>query len=340
MLRGGADVSVNTSSAKFPPFGVLAFSGALFMVLGALAVAMAWQQYRSELVMIEERSLASAHLVATNLHWMVEASDQALQRIDNSFGAETIRNSPDKILLLDQAINGLPAGFQYSVYDNAGRLRLSSVPEAVGINVSDREYFQKLRDGARMVISPLLDERLSGQKVFVIARRIEREGHFHGAASIAVPVAKLAEFWSSMKFSPNSSVSVVRTDGWLVARFPPVEKTLDLSDTSLVSQAEERGHGFYESTTSPVDGRSRIVGFWKVDGWPLIATAGIDRKQAMQRFWGGLVKALLFGVPVLGFLVYGLVWSRTLLREDARTRANLEATLEQIASCCGKYITE
>lgn len=322
-------MSVNTGGARFSPFAVLAFSGALFVVLGALAIAMAWQQYRSEVAMAEERSLASAHLVATNLHWMMEASDQALQRIDAAFGEETIRNSPDKILLLDQAINGLPAGFQYSVYDNAGQLRLSSVREAVGINVSDREYFQRLQNGARLVISPLLDERLSGQKVFVIARRIEREGRFHGAASIAVPIVKLAEFWSSMKFSTDSTVSVVRTDGWLVARFPPVEKALDLSNTPLVSQAEERGHGFYESSTSPVDGRSRIVGFWKVDEWPLIATAGIDRQQALQRFWGDLITALLFAMPVLGFLVYGLLWSRALLKADAQTRANLETTLEQ-----------
>lgn len=326
---GLSKVNVNPGGSKLPPFAVLLFSAVIFVVLAGLAVTLAWQQYRSEIALAEERSLAAAHLVATNIHWMMEASDQALQRIDAAFGAETIRSSPDKIVLLDEAVNGLPSGFQYSVYDETGRLRLSSVPEAVGINVSDREYFQELRDGADLVVSPLIDERLSGQKVFVIAQRIVRDGQFHGAASIAVPVVKLAEFWSSMNLSPASTVAVVGTDGWLAARYPSVEKTMKLSDTPLISLATESGHGFYENPASAVDGRSRIVGFWKVDEWPLIATVGIDRDQALQRFWSDLVKGLLLGVPVLVFLFAGLLWIRKLLKVDAQTRADLEATLEQ-----------
>lgn len=312
-----------------PPSVVLIFSVILLVAVGCLTVALTWQKYHSELSIAEERALSSAHVVAAHFQWIAEASDQALKRIDAAFGQETIRSSPDKILRIDEAVNELPAGFQYSVYDEAGRLRLSSVPEAVGINVADREYFQKLREGAPLVISPLLDERLSGVKVFVIARRIVRDGQFHGAASIAVPAAKLAEFWNSMSFGPHSTVSVVRTDGWLVARFPPTERTIDLSGSPLMSEAHGKESGVYHSAASPVDGKSRIVGFWQVPGWPLIATAGIDRQEALQGFWRDLYKGGLVGLPVLLLLAGGLVWVSHLLKLDARNRAELERTLDQ-----------
>src|SRR5690606_24667136 len=104
-----------------------------------------------------------------HLEWMMEASSQALRRIDGALGDEPISlRTTGAIADIRQAVGSLPVGFQYSVYDENGRLRFSSVPEAMGIEVSDREYFQRLRDGESIVISPQLSERLSGEQVFVI----------------------------------------------------------------------------------------------------------------------------------------------------------------------------
>lgn len=159
----------------------------------------------------------------------------------------------------------------------------------MGINVADREYFKQLREGAETVISPQLDERLSGRSVFVITRRISRNSTFHGAASIAIPTETMDRFWSSMALGPHSSVSVIRTDGALVTRHPQLKQSINLSDTPLfTTYLPSSPGGFYHNAVSLADGLARIVGYWKVTGWPPVATIGVERGEALEFFWTGL----------------------------------------------------
>src|SRR5690606_11617748 len=114
-------------------------------ILGALMI---WQSYNAAIELSEARAKSSAQVVAAHMEWLMEASDQALRRIDAVSGPDPIRASPGTIANLRDAVSDLPDGFQYSVYDETGQLRMSSMAEAIGIDVSDREYFQHLRDGA------------------------------------------------------------------------------------------------------------------------------------------------------------------------------------------------
>ncbi len=312
------------------PFATVTLTILLLAVIVGLAALLVWQNYTATLRAAEVRAQSSAHVVAAHVEWIVEASDQALRRIDSALGDGPIRSSADAIVDISQAVGDLPPGFQYSVYDETGALRLSSIPEAVGINVADREYFKELRDGAEIVISPQLDERLSGRSVFVIARRISRNLTFHGAASIAIPTETMDRFWSSMALGPHSSVSVIRTDGALVARHPQLKQSINLSETPLfTTYLPSSPSGFYHNAISPADGLARIVGYWKVAGWPLVATTGVERGEALEFFWTGLRSELAFGIPAMLMLVSGSFWITRLLREDATRRNELEAALEQ-----------
>lgn len=314
------------------PLAAIGFAAFLLTAIAALAGLMIWQGYSAALKAGEAKATSSAQVVAAHLEWMIEASDQALRRIDSALGDDPIRGSAGAIADIRQAVGDLPEGFQYSVYDETGHLRLSSVPEAIGIDVSDREYFQRLRDGDPIVISPQLEERLSGEQVFVIARRISRGGAFHGAASIAIPTRTMDEFWGAMELGPNSTVSAIRTDGWLVARHPQLDRSMDFSGTPLFSDhLPQRSSGFYHSAASPADGMSRIVGYRKVDGWPLVATTGVERGEALQYFRSGLLGWLVVGVPTVAMMVAGTLWIARLLRRDSMRRAQLEEALERNA---------
>jgi two-component sensor histidine kinase len=300
----------------------------LLCAIAALAVLLAWRDFQSAIDKGEANALSSAHVVAAHFQWMLQASDQALRRIDASLGPEAISETTNAIFHIEEAVGDLPRGFQYSVYDENGQLRFSSIKEAVGINVSDREYFQMLRDGADSVISPLHDERLSNESVFVLARRISRSGTFEGAASISIPAMRMAEFWSSMNLGPFSSVSVIRTDGSLVARFPALSETMNLSDTRLLDAARAQS-GVYHSGVSPADGRARIVGFWRVEGAPVIAVAGIDRGVVLAAFRRNLLTGTVIAVPLFGILGWGLLWTARLQKADEARRLELEQSLER-----------
>jgi two-component sensor histidine kinase/type II secretory pathway pseudopilin PulG len=299
------------------------------LAIAVLAVLLVWQNYRVAVAGGEQQAQSAAHVVAAHLQWMMEASDQALKRIDATLDGSPIQSNP-AIADISQAVGDLPSGFQYSVYDETGELRASSLPNASGINVSDREYFISLRAGAERAISPQLKERLSRHQVFIVARRIERNGSFHGVASIAVPVDRLEEFWSSMSLGRGSSVGAVRTDGWLAARYPSLDKSINLSDTPLFKTfLTQQPHGFYHNALSPADGVARVIGFWKVDGWPLVATAGIDRRETLQVFWSSVRAELLIGIPVVAMLIASAIWIVRLLNGYSARNAALQAALDR-----------
>ncbi|WP_442220737.1 hypothetical protein [Rhizobium sp. 2YAF20] len=235
----------------------------------------------------------------------MEASDQALRRIDAALADRPIEMAADAIADIGQAVGGLPEGFQYSVYDQDGRLRFSSYPHAELVNVSDREYFKRLKAGAAIDISPQLVERVSHRSVFVVARRIERSDGLRGVATIAIPTSKMDEPWATMSLGPSSTVSIVREDGLLVARYPSVPDSLDMRQSALFNAYPKAAHGVYHSDHSPADGIARVIGYWKVEHWPLVAVAGMERGYSLQLFWSTLVIQLAFALPVIVLLLAG-----------------------------------
>ena len=68
-----------------------------------------------------------------------------------------------------------------------------------------------------------------GAEVFVIGKRIERDGRFLGAATIGVPSDLLSGFWTTLDLGPGSTVGLIREDGQLVARHPAPPGPMDLS---------------------------------------------------------------------------------------------------------------
>ena len=66
----------------------------------------------------------------------------------------------------------------------------------------------------------LIVSRADGQQVFIFSRRLEREGRFAGVAVISFDVRLFEDIWESLDLDDKSTVSIVRNDGQLVARFP------------------------------------------------------------------------------------------------------------------------
>ena len=311
------------------PFAAVWLTIIMLAALAALASLLIWQNYKAAMGAAEARAASSAQVVAAHIEWMMEASNQALRRIDAAIGDDPVGSSQDSVSDIRAAVGNLPEGFQYSVYDETGRLTYSSVPEAVGIQVSDRNYFRQLSNRQPVVVSRQLKERLSGEQVFVVARAIFRGGQFHGAASIAIPTKTTGEFWSLLELGPRSSVAVIRNDGWLVARYPPLPETINIMDTPLFDLPPTSQGGFYYNASTAADGLSRIVGYRTVKHWPLIATTGLELDEAMQAFWVNLRNGLLIGIPLMGLLIGGMIWILRLLRADAERRTALEQALER-----------
>ncbi|MDB5526759.1 MAG: hypothetical protein JWM58_4522 [Rhizobium sp.] len=303
----------------------------LVIILAALSLAsmVVWQNYQAALTAGETKAQSAADVVAAHMGWMIEASDQALRRIDTAIGDGPIGASLTAVEDISGAVGDLPAGFQYSVYDSAGNLRLSSLRKAGGINISDRDYFKEAKAGKQLVISPRLVERLSGDAGFIMGRRLTRNGEFHGLATIAIPSTKMDEFWAAIGLGPHSTVSVVRIDGWVVARHPDLSQSLNIGKSELFKRMAKSPKGTYHNARSPADGLSRIVGYRQIDHWPLISTAGIERNEALELFWQALRLQMAFGLPVLILLVGFAIWVAWLLQAYAARNMELEQAVER-----------
>jgi two-component system, sensor histidine kinase PdtaS len=299
------------------------------LALIGLAALMVWQNYAAALAAGEARARSSAHVVAAHIEWMVQAGDQALHRIDASVATGALAASPETTARIAAAVGDLPPGFHYAVYDATGRVIASSRAALVGTDIGQRDYFLKLRQGAPLVITTRLKEPTDGEMVFLVARPILRGGSFAGAGAIAIPTARMNEFWTSIGLGPHSTISLIREDGALITRHPELDRPIDLSATPLFAALKAAPAGVYHSELSPADGRARIVGFRKIDRWPLIAAAGIDRDEALDLFWVLVRSEITLGLPIIALLIVCVLWIVRLVYAYGQRNDALEAAVER-----------
>lgn len=326
--KDGSDAAIGAPKARWlserhTTVRIARVAVALLMAMAVgLSGLLMFLQFQAARGAAEIQAHRTAHVVATQFGWMLQTSSQALQRIEGA-----VRASPDSLPGshdIHEAVRDLPRGLQHSLYDSDGHLILSSVRNPDLINVSDRDYFRRARDGERLVIGPMVTERLTDEKVFIVARRIAINGAFAGVATIAIPVSTLGDLAATLELEPGSTIALIEKSGMVIARSPPIEPT-DLSGTPNFDQLTGKPNGVYTSV-SPADGTRRIVGFWGVDGWPVIAVAGLNERTAFAAFWSKTRTELAILLPMLAGIVALVIWLFRLQSiDERRERALLDA---------------
>ena len=179
---------------------------------------------------------------------------------------------------------------------------------------------QKLAKDLGVYIPTSFFER-DGQQVFLLGRRLGDFRDFRGIATVAIPVSTLTTLARSLDFNGQSTIALVGADGTIIARSPPITP-MNILHTALFDALAKSPDGRFEMV-SPADGIARIVGYWTLKDWPVIATAAMDRATAMQGFWRNLGMALVLSLPILfgmGWLIHDLLH---LMRVDERRQADL-----------------
>ncbi len=312
------------------PLAALGLALAFFLVVISIGGLFVWQGYRDTLNRGEQRAAAAAETIAAHFQWIVEASRQALGRIDDTIGFRPELLSSAELGDMDDAVAGLPDNVVVRVFDRSGREILSTAPSEEEVTIGDRNYFQALRDGESFVISRLLVDRATNRQSFVIGRRLVRDGEFAGIAALIVPSDLIADFWVSLNLGSGSAASIVGDDGWLVTRFPSLESAIDLSNHILFTRyLPEAPFGSYRSEASPADGTSRLVGYHRVAGAPLIALAAVSTDAVLADYRARMLSIGIGAIPILLGLAGFAGWVFRLLVHDSRRREELEDALAQ-----------
>ncbi|MEX2641820.1 MAG: hypothetical protein WD270_00085, partial [Acetobacterales bacterium] len=195
-----------------------------------------WYSYRDTMHAGAIRAENAAQIVGAHMQWIGEAAWQALRRIEAAVDERPDLLSRTALVELDTAVAALPSGFSIWVFDAEGNVVIAQGPVASAAHIAASPYFRSLRDGEAWDVSRLMHLPGEGGSAFAVGRRIERNGAFAGAVVLVVPSLLLTEMWFSLEIGTGSFIALFRTDGWLVARHPPVDHAVSLGDQPLFTE--------------------------------------------------------------------------------------------------------
>ena len=300
--------------------GLVALLVALILAMLGLLV---YNQSRDATLRAEERAIGASQVVATNARWLTELARQALARIDIALGDGQLLSEPGAETAIREAIATLPGESKAYIVAADGRTLFTTDPNIQPIDIRDREYFANPASGMDFFVSPLLVSRLDKSQIFVFSKRLERDDRFAGVAIISFQATVLREIWQSLGLDPLSTVSFIRRDGQLIARYPLAEGPLDLGKYVLFTDyLKTREFGTYHAV-SPADGVSRIVGYRLVQGTEIVALASISTRAAYADFWRSTTAIAGIAVPAVLGLAAAVFWIWRLLQRDRWQRRNL-----------------
>ena len=303
---------------------VLAASIGLVVIIFAVFGFLVWQAYFQVLEEAETRARRAADVVAEQTSWVVGSGLMFLSR-----NAEEIAAAPNDAALttaadLEESLSWVPASTEVAFYDATGAAVSSTGGESLPATLTGADYFAEVAEGRDWTIVPETGEN-SG---FLIIKRLERGGTFAGAAALAIGDGTLESFWALQNLGEGSTVSIVRDDGWVVARHPPLSAPLSLAELPVFATLTAMDTGSYSSGASPADGVSRVVGFRQLPKFGLITLAAVSRDQVLNGLWYSTFVVTALILPIALALLAGSIMTARLLRRSEATRKSLAAAVE------------
>jgi diguanylate cyclase (GGDEF)-like protein/PAS domain S-box-containing protein len=232
---------------------------------------------------------------------------------------------------LAEAVATLPQLREIGVLDVDGEWQYSSLPETPRHNNADRKYFIFHRDtpGTGLRISEPFQSRLTGRPTILLTKRVEhQDGGFAGVLVAAVDSDYFNGFYRMFQLGPDGGITLIRSDGTVLIRWPHSDATKDLSKTDLFTKHLRLSSiGFYK-ITSPFDGIVKYFGYEETPLYPVVVTI------AMSEDWllAGWMTTLRTDAMVAGVLLCIIVLLAAVLSSQFRFRIRTERRLRDSES--------
>jgi PAS domain S-box-containing protein len=206
------------------------------------------------------------------------------------------------------------------------------------VSVRDHRYFRAALEGAPMVLNGPIAEPLTGRVVLVMARRlVADDGSFRGVAVVTLSTRSLVQFWQNV-VSPGDAVSLVRSDGLVLARVPELEfhpgEASPQFSAATVAHLQASASGVIESL-SAIDGIARISGYRRLADYPVHLVYAVDKRNVASDWYPSVVAfGALAAAASAGLLLAALVVIRrahgeaAALAQAERTALALRASEE------------
>lgn len=210
------------------------------------------------------------------------------------------------------------------VIDPEGQIRASgsSFPDAAA-DSSNRDAFaaQRDRDAGIFIGREHLDQ-LTGLSDFDISRRRSTpDESFDGVIIISANPGYFANFFSTISRDENFSALLMRDDGSVLVRYPPLPSQRVFSAETPVMRAiaADPDRGLFWGRGG-IDGIERLFAYQRVGQYPLYVAFGIPTRGVLAQWRANLVDYLLFAIPAsLGLFCMTLFAVRQLQQQRVAT---------------------
>ncbi len=222
----------------------------------------------------------------------------------------------------------MPQIREIGVLNAEGNWRYSSFERLPDHNNSDRAYFAHHRDnpGSTMLVSGPVVSRTSGQHSIILSKRISTPaGGFAGVVVAAIGCDYFSKFYSSFEVGSQGGISLLSTEGTVLARWPEVEAGRKLADTSLFQKRlSDSPTGSYK-ITSPFDGLAKYIAYEQAPEYPIVVTVARSENEVLANWRADLISDGLIAA-LLTAIIIGMA---ALLSSQFRFRTGLERSLRE-----------
>lgn len=296
----------------------------LVAVCLAMTSIVIWEGWNSRQYHLRDKEVAMSNLaqtLASQAHASIKQADTLLltlvERLENE-GVEQARQ-PRMQRLLSAQRSELRQLHGLFVYDEKGRWIVNSngadLPQA---NNADREYFQFHRNNPDRGphIGPTIKSRSSGEWIMTVSRRVNHpDGSFAGLALATLYLSHFLDLYDSIDMGHNGVISLLADNATIVARRPFNEADIGSSVAKgpLFTQLLPKGDSGTATVRSVMDNVERVVGFQRVEGYPLIIFVALDKEEVLagwrqeSMLSAGIVAVLLCFLGVLSYRLIRLM---------------------------------
>ena len=202
----------------------LAVGVVLLMVAATLGVTL-YRELRTVEVQEAERLETQARAIDENLLLQLEGANKALLGIGAELaGSDLSRPAPGLVAKLKLVSDSMAGVSSMSVLDRDGVVIAASLDQLMGMNFSQREYFDGPRRGsdrAMLYVSPPFRSTL-GNYVSVVSRALtDRDGTFSGVITATLDANYFTSLLRSFLYAPDMRTSLTYRDGRVFLSAPP-----------------------------------------------------------------------------------------------------------------------
>lgn len=285
----------------------------------AMVLALVWSVAFYELYRTQETALHDAELeTVKNAQIFAEYSRSTLKRV-NEFILEARRQwtgdwqSFASVVKRGQE-NIDDISFQVAVIDKDVIMQFSNLAKPNDrVDLSAREHFRVHRDAPdsdRLFVSRPLLGKVSGKWSIQMTRPIITNGQFAGVIVVSLSPDQFASFAGNLKMDKGSVVTVVRSSGEIMARYPGAETSLGnvLKDRPFLDANAPLAANYRQ--VSATDGIDRIWGYSRLPEYGMIFIVGnaVDDVLAAYRDNRVLVLSGAGAISLLAALLLFLLY--------------------------------